>query len=71
VVAHYNDVPKSLRNFDPTTLPPAVRSSFHGDQATIQAILETLDFRLRDRCSSPKRNSELVAFLIADRSRGS
>lgn len=64
VVAHYNDVAKSLRNFDPTTLPPAVRSSFHGDQATIQAILETLDFRLRDPLQlTEAQQRELVAFL--------
>ena len=64
VVAHYNDVPKSLRNFDPATLPAAVRSSYHGDQATIDDILSTLEFGLRSPLNlTETERRQLVAFL--------
>jgi len=64
VVAHYNDVSKSLRNFDPATLPAAVRSSYHGDQATIDDILKTLEFTLRTPLQlTETEQHELVAFL--------
>ena len=64
VVAHYNDVPKSLRNFDPATLPVAFQSSYHGGQATIDSILRTLDFQLRTPLQlTEAEQRELVAFL--------
>ena len=64
VVAHYNDVPKSLRNFDPATLPAAVRSGYHGDQATIDDILSTLEFGLRSPLNlTETEQRQLVAFL--------
>ena len=64
VVAHYNDVPKSLRSFDPATLPEAVRSSYHGDPVTIDSLMSTLDFRLRDPLLlTEAQQRELVAFL--------
>jgi cytochrome c peroxidase len=64
VVAHYNDVPKSLRNFDPATLPAAVRSSYHGDPATIDDILTTLDFNLRTPLQlTEAEQRQLVGFL--------
>jgi len=64
VVAHYNDVPKSLREFNPATLPVAVQSSYHGDQATIDSILKTLDFQLRTPLQlTDAEQRELVAFL--------
>jgi cytochrome c peroxidase len=64
VVRHYSDVPLSLRSYDASQLPPALRGMYHGDEATINAVLETLDFRLR----TPLRLTEdeqldLVAFL--------
>ena len=64
VVAHYNDVPKSLREFNPATLPAAVQSSYHGDRATIDTILSTLDFQLRTPLQlTETEQRELVAFL--------
>jgi cytochrome c peroxidase len=64
VVAHYNDVPTSLRAFDPATLPATVQSSYHGDPATIDAILGTLDFQLRTPLNlTEAERRELVAFL--------
>lgn len=66
VVAHYNDVAKSLRTFDPTTLPEAVRGSYHGDGATIDQILATLDFQLRNPLNlTEDEQRQLVAFLKA------
>ncbi len=63
-VRHYNDVPKSLREFDPATLPPAVRGSYHGEAATIDSVLRRLDFRLRDPLRlTDTQVAELVAFL--------
>lgn len=64
VVAHYKDVSKSLRSFDPATLPPAVRGSYHGEPATIDSILRHLDFRLREPLQlTEAQQRELVAFL--------
>jgi len=64
VVAHYSDVAKSLREFNPATLPAAVQSSYHGDQATIDDILKTLDFQLRTPLQlTETEQHELVAFL--------
>jgi cytochrome c peroxidase len=63
-VRHYSDVPKSLRTFDPLTLPPAFQSSYHGDQRTIDTLLTTLDFRLRQPLNlTDTQVAELVAFL--------
>jgi len=64
VVAHYSDVPKSLREFTPATLPAALQSSYHGDQTTIDDILRTLDFQLRTPLQlTETEQQELVAFL--------
>ena len=64
VVRHYNDVPKSLREYDVTQLAPALRASYHGDQQTIDAILATLDERLRRPMNLTDGDlGDLVAFL--------
>jgi len=63
-VRHYSDVPKSLRTFDPATLPAAFQSSYHGDQRTIDTLLATLDFRLRQPLNlTDTEVADLVAFL--------
>jgi len=63
-VRHYNDVPEALRTFNPSTLPPAVQSSYHGDQRTIDTVLATLDFRVRRQLNlTDTQVAELVAFL--------
>lgn len=66
VVNHYNDVAEALRNYDPSQLDAQVRPLYHGDQATVDAVLGTLDGRL----AQPLRLTEaemadLVAFLKA------
>ena len=66
VVKHYNDVPKALREFDVTQLAPALRGSFHGDEATIAAMLTTLDSRLRTPLElTTAEQQSLVTFLKA------
>src|SRR5205814_1835405 len=47
VVRHYNDVTLALRTYDVAQLAPELRPLYHGDDATINAVLQTLDFRLR------------------------
>jgi cytochrome c peroxidase len=64
VVKHYNDVPAALRGFDPGHLAPAVRALYHGDDATINAVLATLDFRVRTPLNlTDGERADLVAFL--------
>ena len=64
VVEHYNDVPLSLRSYDVSQLPPALRASHHGDAATLSAIERTLDGRLRTPLGlTNAERADLVAFL--------
>ena len=66
VVTHYTDATKALRTYDPSQLNPALRSLYHGEEATIQAVLATLDFRLRSRIElTDTEKQEIVAFLKA------
>src|SRR5204862_188586 len=64
VVRHYNDVTLALRTYDVAQLAPELRPLYHGDDATIGAVLETLDFWLRrslDLTDAEQR--DLVEFL--------
>ena len=64
VVRHYNDVPAALRTYDPAQLSPAVAALYHGDDATINAVLATLDFRVRTPLGlTDAQVADLVAFL--------
>lgn len=64
VVRHYNDAVTTLRNYDPSPLDPSVRALYHGDAATIDAILGSLDGRLRQPLGlTDEEQRELVAFL--------
>ena len=66
VVRHYNDVPLALRTYDPSSLDPALRATYHGDAATTDSVLKTLDFRLRTPLNlSDDEMADLVAFLKA------
>jgi cytochrome c peroxidase len=64
VVRHYNDVGSALTTFDSTQLAPDVQAAYHGDAATVDAVLQQLDGRLRQplRLSETER-AELVSFL--------
>jgi len=64
VVRHYNNADSAQRNYDPSHLSPAVRAMYHGDPATIKAVLETLDGRLRVPLRlTDAEQRQLVAFL--------
>ena len=64
VVRHYNNADSAQRNFDPSGLAPAVRALYHGDAATMNAVLQTLDFRIRQPLRlTPTEQGQLVAFL--------
>jgi len=66
VLKHYNDVPKALREYDASQLPPGLQPMYHGDDATITAVLTNLDGRLAQPLNlSEVEISELVAFLKA------
>jgi len=64
VVRHYNDVPLELRGYDVSQLAPALRATYHGDDATINAVLSTLDGRLSVPLGlSDDEMRDLVTFL--------
>ena len=64
VVRHYNDAEKALRTYDVSQLDPSLRASYHGDATTINALLQTLDFRLRGPLNlTEEEQKQLVAFL--------
>ena len=64
VVRHYNNADSAQKSYDPSSLTPAVRALYHGDAATKLAVLETLDFRLREPLRlTATEQSQLVAFL--------
>jgi cytochrome c peroxidase len=64
VVRHYNNADSAQRSFDPSGLTPAVRAQYHGDPGTVSAVLQTLDFRLRDPLRlTTTEQGQLVAFL--------
>ena len=66
VLHHYNDVPRALREYDASQsqLPPALQQMYHGDDATIAAVLTNLDFRLSQPLHlTDGEIGELVAFL--------
>jgi len=64
VLRHYNDVPRALREYDASQLPPALQPMYHGDDATISAVLANVDGRLSLPLGlSDVEIRELVAFL--------
>ncbi|HVH08452.1 MAG TPA: cytochrome c peroxidase, partial [Gemmatimonadales bacterium] len=65
VVRHYNDPVTVLRSYDTTQLAQALRPLYHGDDATINAVLGRLDFRLRPLGLTAAEESTLVTFLRA------
>ncbi len=64
VLHHYNDVPRALREYDVSQLPPALQPMYHGDDATLSGVLATLDGRLSAPLGlTDVEIRELVAFL--------
>jgi len=64
VLKHYNDVPRALRAYDTSQLPPTLQQMYRGDDATLAAVLTSLDGRLTQPLNlSDVEIAELVAFL--------
>jgi cytochrome c peroxidase len=64
VVHHYNNVDSAVKAYDVSQLDPALRSGYHGDPATINALLSSLDGRLRQPLGLTEDELEtLVVFL--------
>jgi cytochrome c peroxidase len=66
VVRHYDNVPDALRSYDIRQHAPAMSDSYHGDAATIDAVLATLDHRLWNPLDlTDAQVLDLVAFLTS------
>jgi cytochrome c peroxidase len=64
VVHHYNNVDSAVKSYDVSQLEPSLRSSYHGDAATIKTLLSSLDGRLQQPLAlSEDELRTLVAFL--------
>ncbi|MGH7560520.1 MAG: cytochrome-c peroxidase [Gemmatimonadales bacterium] len=64
VVRHYNDPREALRTYDPSQLDPDVRAQYHGDAATVNAVLQNLDGRFHRPLGLTEADfTDLVAFL--------
>lgn len=64
VVRHYNNVDSAVTSYDVSQLDPSVRSSYHGDAATVNQLLSSLDGRLRQPLAlTTEEQRQLVAFL--------
>jgi cytochrome c peroxidase len=64
VVRHYTNVDSAQRSYDVNQVAPALRSLHRGDAATINAVLQTLDGRLRFRITlTETQRKQLVEFL--------
>ena len=64
VVRHYNNVEQTLRNYDVSQLDPRLRAQYHGDAATIDAILAATSPIIRQPLGlSDTEIHQLVAFL--------
>lgn len=64
VVGHYNNVDSALKAFDPSSLDPSLRASYHGDATTINRVLASVDGRLRQPLRlTAEEQRQLVAFL--------
>ena len=64
VVRHYTNPDSAQRNYDVTQLDPALRPLYHGDAATVQAVMATVDFNVRFGIKlDATERAQMVAFL--------
>jgi cytochrome c peroxidase len=63
VLRHYSNVDSAVKSFDPSQIPAALRATYHGDAATINSLLASVDGRLRQLALTPEEQKQLVAFL--------
>ena len=66
VLRHYTNADSALRNYDVSQLPEALRSTYRSDAASIAAITQNLDFRLKEGIKlTAQERGQIVAFLKA------
>src|SRR5207249_9180176 len=64
LVRHYNNVDSAVKSYDVSQLAPSLRPTYHGDAATISAVLASLDGRLRQPLAlTEEERRTLVVFL--------
>jgi cytochrome c peroxidase len=66
VLRHYTNADSALRAFNAQQLPPALQPYYHGDAATITAVLSTIDFRLSQQnplTLDATERAQLIEFL--------
>jgi cytochrome c peroxidase len=64
VVRHYNNVDSAVTSYDVSQLAPSLRSSYHGDPATLNQLLASVDGRLKQPLGlTADEQRQLVAFL--------
>lgn len=64
VVKHYTNADSALRSYDVMQLDPPLRSTYHGDAATVAAVLKTMDFRIKQGIKlNDEERRQIVAFL--------
>jgi len=64
VVRHYNNVDSAVKSYDVNQLPPSLQSTYHGDAATVSALLTSLDPRLQQPMRlTVDQQRQIVAFL--------
>jgi cytochrome c peroxidase len=63
VLRHYSNVDSAVKSYDPGLLPAALRSTYHGEPATVNALLTSVDGRLRQLALTPEEQKFLIAFL--------
>jgi cytochrome c peroxidase len=66
VVRHYTNVEKAVRSYDATQLSPSLRGMYHGDAGTVEALVGSLDLRIRQPFNlTDAEQKQLVTFLKA------
>ena len=63
VLRHYSNIDSAVKAYDVSQIDPSLRATYHGDAATINGLLSSLDGRLRQLTLTPDDQKALVAFL--------
>jgi cytochrome c peroxidase len=63
VLRHYSNIDSAVKAYDVSQIDPSLRATYHGDAATINGLLASLDGRLRQLTLTTDDQKALVAFL--------
>jgi cytochrome c peroxidase len=63
VLRHYSNIDSAVKAYDVSQIDQSLRATYHGDAATINGLLSSLDGRLRQLTLTPDDQKALVAFL--------